>query len=191
MDIQTLLEKNRSYRRFDRSETISSDQLTELINLTRYTASARNMQPLRYIISTEKEMNDKIFPLTAWAGYLKDWPGPAENERPVAYIIMCKEIALADAHTLFDAGLAAQAILLGAVEKGWGGCIIGAINKPKLKDLFRLTDAYEVLYVIALGKPAEKVVIEDLTDNNIKYWRDEDCVHHVPKRKITDLILKV
>lgn len=191
MNIRTLLERNRSYRRFDPSVTISSEQLRRWTDLTRYAASARNMQPLRYVLSSEKELNDRIFPLTAWAGYLKDWPGPAEDERPAAYIIMCKETALADAHTLFDAGLAAQSILLGATEEGFGGCIIGAVNRSKLREVLNLPEAYEILYVIALGKPAETVVIEELADNDIKYWRDENSVHHVPKRKLNDLILEV
>lgn len=189
MNIRTLLERNRSYRRFDASAPLTAGQLKEWIELTRYTASARNMQPLRYTISTEKAVNDAIFPLLAWAGYLKDWAGPAEEERPAAYIVQCKENALADAHVLFDAGAAAQAILLGAVEAGYGGCIIGAVNKPKLRALLQLSEAYEILYVLALGKPAEKVVIEEAETSDIRYWRDENGVHHVPKRKPGDLIL--
>ncbi|WP_106827928.1 nitroreductase family protein [Parabacteroides pacaensis] len=191
MDIQTLLQQNRSYRRFDPSVSISKEELMKLVELTRYAASAANQQSLRYILVADEERNNKIFPLTAWAGYLKNWPGPAEGERPVAYIIMCKETASANTHILFDAGIAAQNILLGAVEKGLGGCIIGAFNKPKLRVLLDLPDRYEILYVIALGKPAEEVVIEELADNNIKYWRDEHSVHHVPKRKLNDLILEI
>lgn len=189
MNIRTLLERNRSYRRFDASEPLTAAQLENWIELTRYTASARNMQPLRYAISTEKPVNDAVFPLLAWAGYLKDWPGPAENERPVAYIVQCKDVALADSHVLFDAGSAAQAILLGAVEAGYGGCIVGAVNKPELRKLLRLPEAYDILYVIALGKPAEKVMIEETSGADIRYWRDENGIHHVPKRALSELIL--
>lgn len=192
MEIKNLIKKNRSYRRFDSSVAVPAEQLAELMELTRYTASARNMQPLRYLPITGKEATDRVFPLLAWAGYLPDWPGPSENERPAAYIIVCKESALADGHTLFDAGIATQTILLGAVEMGLGGCIIGAVNKSRLKEVTGLSDRYEILYVIALGKPAEQVVIDDLCGNgSVKYWRDEKQVHHVPKRKLNDLIIKI
>lgn len=192
MEINNLIKKNRSYRRFDSSFALSDEQLAGLVELTRYTASARNMQPLRYLPVTGKQATDRIFPLLAWAGYLPDWPGPAENERPTAYLVVCKESALADGHTLFDAGIATQTILLGAVEMGLGGCIIGAVNKSRLKEVTGLPDRYEILYVVALGKPTEEVVIDDLSDNgSIKYWRDEKQVHHVPKRKLNDLIIKI
>lgn len=192
MEINNLIKKNRSYRRFDSSFALSDAQLAGLVELTRYTASARNMQPLRYLPVTGKQATDRIFPLLAWAGYLPDWPGPAENERPTAYLVVCKESALADGHTLFDAGIATQTILLGAVEMGLGGCIIGAVNKSRLKEVTGLPDRYEILYVVALGKPTEEVVIDDLSDNgSIKYWRDEKQVHHVPKRKLNDLIIKI
>lgn len=191
MNIRTLLERNRSYRRFAPETPLTNAQLENWIELTRYTASARNMQPLRYAVCTKKSVNAAVFPLLAWAGYLKNWAGPAENERPAAYIVQCKESALADSHVLFDAGLAAQAILLAATEAGYGGCIIGAIDKPKLKALLGLSDTYEILYVIALGKPAETIVVEETDGRDIRYWRDQDDVHHVPKRKLNDLILKV
>lgn len=192
MEINNLIKKNRSYRRFDSSFALSDAQLAGLVELTRYTASARNMQPLRYLPVTGKQDTDRVFPLLAWAGYLPDWPGPAENERPTAYLVVCKESALADGHTLFDAGIATQTILLGAVEMGLGGCIIGAVNKSRLKEVTGLPDRYEILYVVALGKPTEEVVIDDLSDNgSIKYWRDEKQVHHVPKRKLNDLIIKI
>lgn len=192
MEIKNLIKKNRSYRRFDSSFALSDEQLAGLVELTRYTASARNMQPLRYLPVTGKQATDRVFPLLAWAGYLPDWPGPAENERPTAYLIVCKESDLADGHTLFDAGIATQTILLGATEMGLGGCIIGAVNKSRLKELTGLPRRYEILYVIALGKPVEEVVIDDLPGNgSIKYWRDEKQVHHVPKRKLNDLIIKI
>lgn len=189
MNIKHLLEQNRSYRRFDSSVPIAREVLTGLVELTRFTASARNMQPLRYVLCDEKELNQQIFPLLAWAGYLRDWAGPSDAERPVAYIVVCKEIGLADGHVLFDAGIAVQSILLGAVEKGLGGCIIGAVNRSKLQTVLKLSDKYEILYVIALGKPLETIVIDDFEGESIKYWRDEEEVHHVPKRKLNDLII--
>lgn len=187
-EIKKILQQNRSYRRYDASVKVSEETLVQLVEVTRYVASARNMQPLRYVLCNEDKLNDQLFAFLAWAGYLKDWSGPAVNERPSAYIIVCKEVELADAHTLFDAGLAVQSILLRATEEGLGGCIIGAFNKLKVKELLNISDRYDLLYVIAVGKPSETIVLEDMKDN-IKYWRDENDIHHVPKRKLNDLII--
>lgn len=189
MNIKHLLKQNRSYRRFDPSVTISREVLVELIELTRFAASARNMQPLRYVLCYEKEQCEQIFPLLSWAGYLRGWAGPSDCERPGAYIVVCKETSLADAHVLFDAGVAVQSILLGAVEKELGGCIIGAVNRVELSMVLDLPAEYEILYVVALGKPAETILIENFDGGSIKYWRDEENVHHVPKRRLNDLII--
>jgi len=185
-----LIFKNRSYRRFYEDENINNSFLSELVNLARLSASGANKQPLKYIISTNRDINEKIFSCLAWAAYLKDWNGPEKGERPNAYIIILgdKEIS-----TSFgcDHGIAAQSILLGAVEKGYGGCIIGSIKKEDLSRLLMIPDKYEILLVIALGKPKEKVIIEEISsDGDIKYYRDENGVHHVPKRKLEDIIIK-
>ncbi len=189
MNLKELIRSNRSYRRFDGCYPILHSTLLELVDLTRYTSSARNAQPLRYFLSSEKEMNDLIFPHLAWAGYLKSWDGPSEQERPTAYIIIVEEIALSGTFTPFDAGLVCQSILLGATEWGLGGCIIASVKKEKLRNIIQLDPAYEILLVIALGKPMETVVIDEMTDNNFKYWRDEENIHHVPKRNLEDIVL--
>jgi hypothetical protein len=53
-----------------------------------------------------------------------------------------------------------------------------------------LSGQYKILQVIALGVPKEEVVIEDM-DKDYKYWRDMKEVHHVPKRSLNDIILKL
>lgn len=189
MKLLDLIIRNRSYRRFDGTYTINTDTLKDLINLARLSPSARNLQPLRYVLSNDKEKNDLIFSCLAWAGYLKDWPGPDLQERPTAYIVVTVDTELTE-HLFCDDGIAIQSILLGAVENGLGGCIIGAVNKEKLRKALRLAERYKILYVIALGKPVEKVVINEIDNNgDVKYWRDNDQTHHVPKRDLDDLIL--
>ncbi len=190
MDLKSLILKNRSYRRFDESQPIGHDLLVELIELARLTPSAANRQPLRYILSADPEMNAKIFPALAWAGYLKDWEGPQEGERPTGYIVITVDTTVAS-NWWCDEGIAAQTILLGAVERGFGGCMIGAINHAALRETLELGADHKVLLVIALGKPAEEVRIDEVgPDNSIKYWRDAQNVHHVPKRSLSELILK-
>ena len=185
-----LVLKNRSYRRFDESHAISRETLVELVSLARCTASAANRQSLKYILSTEPEMNARIFPCLAWAGYLKDWDGPAPGERPSAYIVILLDETIAK-NCLCDDGIAAQTILLGAVERGIGGCMIASIQREKLGLELEIPDHFEIRLVLALGKPAESVELEDLgPEGDIRYWRDEEEIHHVPKRKVEELILK-
>ncbi len=189
MNPESLIRINRSYRRFDANHPVDRSTLLELIDLTRYTSSARNAQPLRYFLSCEKEMNDLIFPNLAWAGYLKNWEGPEKQERPTAYIVLLEEIALKSTYTLFDAGLATQSILLGAANQGLGGCIIGAVKREKLREIIHLDESFDIVAVIALGKPAEIVMIEEMQNDDFKYWRDAGGVHHVPKRKLDNIIV--
>ncbi|MGQ7868290.1 nitroreductase family protein [Sunxiuqinia sp. sy24] len=186
--LKELILKNRSYRRFLERERISRKQLSAWIDLARCSASARNAQSLKYVLVTEEANCEKLFPLLAWAGYLKDWPGPAKGERPAAYLIMLNDREISENY-FCDHGIAAQSILLGAVEEGYGGCIIAAVNRKKVSALFELSNRYEVLQVLALGKPDEEVILEEMVNDDYKYWRDERGVHHVPKRALEDLIL--
>jgi len=187
--IRDLILKNRSYRRFYQDVSISREVLKEIIDLARLSPSAANLQPLKFMISCDPEKNAEIFPHTAWAGYLKDWPGPGEGERPSAYIIILGDKNIAQSFGC-DHGIAAQSILLGAVEKGFGGCMIGSINRQGLRDTLKIPVQFEILLILALGKPREKVVLETISaSGDIKYWRDQDQAHHVPKRLLEDIIL--
>lgn len=185
-----MVEKNRSYRRFYEEHEINRDTLEELVDLARLSPSARNVQAIRYILVCDREQNAEVYPNLAWAGYLKDWNGPESGERPSGYIVMLGDKRLSNNFD-WDTGIFAQTMLLGATEKGLGGCMIGSINRPKLKSLLNIGDNHEILLVLALGKPKEPVVIEPVKeDGDIKYWNDENGVHHVPKRSLEDLIIK-
>jgi nitroreductase len=187
--LRDLVLRNRSYRRFDESYRIQRETLVELIGLARCTPSAANRQPLKYILSADQKTNDRIFPCLTWAAYLTDWEGPAPGERPSAYIIILVDEAIAQ-DWWCDDGIAAQTILLGAVEKGLGGCMIGSINKERLRQELYIPEHLKIRLVVALGKPAERVVLEDLEPGgDIRYWRDEKDVHHVPKRLLAELIV--
>lgn len=184
-----LIRRNRSYRRFEESHLIGRETLVELIELARFTASATNRQPLKYILSADPETNARIFPCLTWAAHLKDWDGPSPGERPAAYIVILIDETLTE-DWWCDDGIAAQTILLGAVEKGLGGCIIGGIQKERLRRDLTIPDHLRIRLVLALGKPAETVVLEDLEHGgDFRYWRDEKGVHHVPKRKLEELIV--
>jgi nitroreductase len=187
--LRDLILNNRSYRRFDQKHRIDLDTLRQLVDLARHSPSGSNLQPLKYILSNEDEKNARIFSVLSWAGYLKEWPGPVESERPTAYIVILGDTTIRKSFGV-DPGIAAQSIMLGAVERGLGGCIIASIDKEKLREYLQIADRYEILLALALGKPIEVVRLEEVgSDNDIKYWRDEYNVHHVPKRALDDIIL--
>lgn len=187
--LRDLILKNRSYRRFYQEVTIKLETLRELVDLARLCASASNLQPLKYILSYKPQKNALIFPCLSWAGYLKGWEGPSEGERPTAYIIILGDTQISQSFGP-DQGIAVQSILLGAAEKGLGGCIIGSVDRQGLKKALEIPLRYEILLVLALGKPKERVAIETIgLTGDIKYWRDDKQIHHVPKRKLDDIII--
>ncbi len=187
--LKDLILKNRSYRRFHQEVTIGLETLRELVDLARLSASALNLQPLKYVLSCDPQKNALIFPHLGWAGYLKDWPGPGEGERPSAYIIILCDTEISRSVGC-DHGIAAQSILLGATEKGLGGCMIATVKRQELSKALGIAPRYEILLVLALGKPKETVVIEEVgPDGDIKYWRDSQGVHHVPKRALDDIVI--
>ncbi|MBC8449439.1 MAG: nitroreductase family protein [Chloroflexi bacterium] len=187
--IRDLVLKNRSYRRFYQDVAVDLETLRELVDLARLSASGANKQPLKYILSCGPEKNALIFPHLDWAGYLQDWPGPAEGERPAAYIIILGDTEIRPSFGC-DHGIAAQSILLGATEKGLGDCIIASVQKERLRQALEIPSGYEILLVLALGQPKETVVIESVgPDGDIRYWRDGQGVHHVPKRSLEEIIV--
>lgn len=188
--IRDIVMRNRSYRRFYQDHAISIEDLRAFVDLARLSASAANRQPLKYFLSNEASMNSTIFEQLGWAAYLKDWPGPTEGERPSAYIIILGDTDIAKDFWC-DHGIAAQTILLGATEKGLGGCMIGSINKKGLAEALHIPGRYEILLVVAIGKPKEQVRLEAVgPDGDIRYWRDDKGIHHVPKRSLEEIILR-
>ena len=191
--VPELVKKNRSYRGFDTSVSLGREDLLSLVDLTRYTASSVNEQPLRYYIAWKKEEVAKILPLTMWAKALKETKLPHPGKEPAAFIIICQDMNISSNTTRFqrDVGIVAQTMLLGAVEKGLGGCLIGSFYKPELKKLLNLPESLEPNLLLALGKPAETVVLTEVgEDGSTGYFRDENDVHYVPKRSLSALVLE-
>ena len=187
--IRDLIMENRSCRRFHQEVAIEYETLRELVDLARCSASATNRQPLKYILACDPEKNALIFQTLGWAGALKDWPGPAEGERPSAYIIILLDKEIAQSAGC-NHGIAAQSILLGAAEKGLGGCMLGSAKRDALRSNLDIPEQYDILLVVALGEPGEKVVLEVLEPGQpFAYWRDSESTHHVPKRGLDDIIV--
>ena len=190
--IAELIKKTRSVRRYQEDRPLALPRLKGLVDLARIGGSARNGQVLKYLVVTGQALRQRIFPFLGWAGYLEDWPGPIPGERPPAYIICLVDTSLlrgGEFEAYCDLGIATQDILLGAAEQGVSGCRIGAFS-PQLHALLGLAEQYRVLQVIALGYPAETVILEAIDANgDVRYWRDEQGRHHVPKRSIDEVLL--
>lgn len=188
--LKDLVSKSRTIRRFYENERISDETLRELVDLARLTPSTANSQALKFKLCNTPEENAKVFETLSWAGALPDWDGPVEGERPSAYILILCDLTLGK-NKLYDDGITAQTIMLGAAEMGLGGCILGNVLRSRLASLLSIdTNRYSIDLVLALGKPKEQVVLVPVKeDGDIRYYRDENQIHYVPKRALSDLIL--
>lgn len=186
-----LVLKNRSYRRFDQSVEIGMETLKELISLARIVPCGANAQALKFMPVCDKTKCAELFETIGWAGALPDWDGPVEGERPAAYIIVLCDLTIGK-NKQTDIGIASQTMLLGAVEKGLGGIMLGNIKRTEIAKIMGIdTERYNIELIIAIGKPIEDIRIVDVPeDGKTTYYRDENMVHYVPKRSLCELILK-
>ena len=190
--ILELAMKNRSYRGYDESYRFTKEELMELVNVTRFAASSVNRQPFAYYIAWEKDEVDKIQKLTKWARGLPQMTLPHPGMCPTGWVIVLHNTDWAPNVERFrqDRGIVAQTLLLAAAEKGLGGCMIGNYVPDEVKAALDLPDNMVPVLIIALGKPAEKIVITEVgEDGDVNYYRDENDVHYVPKRKLEDIVL--
>ncbi|VAX24834.1 Uncharacterized nitroreductase family protein CT0345 [hydrothermal vent metagenome] len=187
--LKNLIEKTRSIRRFKEDKPVEMGQLRDLISYARLSASAANMQPLKYLITNTPGVNAKIFLTLGWAGCLADWPGPIKGERPAAYIIVLGDSSISKNFAI-DHGISLQSIRLGATSMGLASCVIVSIKREALSGTLHIADHLEILSVVAIGEPVEIVVLEKMKNGDRKYWRDEDGVHHVPKRSLDEIIIR-
>lgn len=190
--LKELVKKNRSYRKFKEDVQVERKTLEELVDLARLSPCGMNLQSLRYMLVTDSSDRELIYPNIKWAAFLKEWGGPVRGERPSAFILVFLDKGVQNSFVSdIDVGIACQSILLGAVEKGLGGCIIGAVNKDEVKKAFGIRDSLELKLVIAIGKPNQNIVIDDADlTSDLKYWEDESGVHHVPKLGLKNLIIE-
>ena len=172
--LKDLVKKCRSYRRFYEDTPISREELEEMVDTARLTASTANSQALKYRLVDSPEECDRLFPCLAWAGALKDWNGPEKGEHPSAYIVILCDLALGK-NKQWDEGIAAQT----------------SCRRSEILSILQLEPKkYSVGLVLALGKPKEEVrIVPVKEDGNTAYYRDENQVHYVPKRGLGDILV--
>lgn len=189
MSTYDIILKRRTIRKF-KQDKISTETLKKLVNAARLAPQGANLQPMKYVIVTEKSTLDELFKTTAWAGYIRPQHDPKEDERPVAYIIALVDTDIKKADYDVDAGAAIENLILAALEEGIGTCWLGALKRDMIKQTLNIPDKYVIHSMIALGYLGEEPVTED-ENGSIKYFKDENGVIHVPKRKLEDVILEI
>lgn len=191
MTFYELVKRNRSYRGFDQQRRISREELEELVDCARITPSAANRQPLRYDLVWEPAETAGVQALTKWAAALPERHLPDPGKEAAAFIVILQETEWVRnaASCQIDVGIAAQTMLLAAVEKGLGGLMIGNFNREGLTELRGYPEHLVPQLVIAIGKPAEKIELTEVQpDGSTKYYRDEQDIHYVPKRRLKEVI---
>lgn len=190
--LKDLILKNRSYRGFNENRAITRQELTDMVDCARLTASFVNAQPLKYYIAWEKEEVSKIQALTKWARGLPELQLPHPGMCPTGFIVILQDTAIGDSLARFqkDCGIVAQTILLRATEMGLGGCMIGNFGAGSVKEALNLPEHLAPLLIVAIGEPAETVVIREIeSGESTGYYRNEQDVHYVPKRKLDDILI--
>ena len=189
--LKDLVKATRTYRKYDQSHVIEESVLRGIVDIARFSNSGSNLQPFRYKIVCTQPMLDKLFALTKWGGRYKDYTGPAAGEQPTGFIVICCDENIRTAKSAeVDTGIVATVLVLAAGEIGLGSCMIGNFPRKECRELLELPEKVEPMLVVAFGKPNDTIVLEELEKGaSTDYYRDEKGVHHVPKRKLDDLLL--
>lgn len=187
MSVYDVIKERRTIRKFQQ-KPIPRDIMTKLLDAARVAPSASNMQPLKYLVLDQPELVDDVFKTTSWANYLEGKGTPSNAEKPVAYIIVLVDKDIRDDGFGVDIGLALENLILTAWEEGIGCCIQGSIDRDKIRADFNIPDKYIISHAVALGYRAEQPVLEEAKNDDIKYFKDENGVLHVPKRKLEDIV---
>ncbi|WP_409969061.1 nitroreductase family protein [Bengtsoniella intestinalis] len=187
-----IVKHSRSYRGYDSSYLFTKEMLLSYVDCARYAPSSVNAQPFRYYLVWEQDEVATLQTATGWARALPELTLPHEGKCPTAFIVICQDMNLGDSLPRYqkDVGIVAQTMLLAAASEGLGGCMIGNYNAKTVKEMLSLPEQLSPVLIVAFGKPDEAIEIVEVDEGaNIAYYRDENDVHYVPKRKLEDIVL--
>ena len=190
--IKDLIKKNRSVRGYDNSRDVTIEELREMVDCARLSASSVNMQPLKYILVNTVDGKARVLKQVSFAAKLSTLKLPHRGSEPMAYIVICQDEQISKSETGFmrDVGIAAQSITLAATELGLGACMLGYFSPDKLRQALDLSENLKPLLVISFGKSVEDIRIVEIEEGeSTDYYRDEAGIHYVPKRKLDDVII--
>ena len=182
MSVYNIILKRRSIRKFE-NKPVEKEKLEKMVNAARVAPSGANLQPLKYIAVTTPSLCEKIFGLTKYAGYLKDW-NPTEADQPRAYIVVLQDMAISK--NQLDAGAAIENIILTALEDGIASCWVGSFDRAGLMKTLNIDETMEINSVVALGYPAQQSEEAEFC-GDVKYFMDENGDFHVPKRPMSEV----
>jgi nitroreductase len=192
MDVYEAALKRRAIRRY-KETPVPYNVLEKCVDAARLAPSGRNHQVCEYIAINDAEVLPGVFENIG--GSMKLPPekgGPRPENTPKAYIIVLinkswEGEASRRRISYYDVGMAAENIILVALEQGLGTCPILMFDESNLKPILNVPDEYDIALVIAMGYPGEKSVAEVATDS-VTGWVDEKLVRHVPKRRLEDVL---
>ena len=190
--LKDLVTKSRSYRGYNENRKVTKEELLEMVECARLCPSSVNAQPFCYYLAWEPEEVEKIQALTNWARALPQMTLPHPGKCPTAFIVILQDTTIGESLARYqkDVGIVAQTMLLAATEMGLGGCMIGNYNAGKVKEALALDEKYAPMLIVAIGEPAEEIVLKEVEPGeNMAYYRDENDVHYVPKRKLKDIVI--
>ena len=190
--IKDIVKKSRSYRGYDERRKLTREELLELVDCARYAPSSVNRQPFQYLLAYEQEHLDKLQPLTGWARALPQMKLPHPGKRPTGFMVICQNTQWDGdlGRYVRDVGIVAQTMLLSATEMGLGGIMIGNFSPKRVSQVMELPEHIVPMLIVALGRPDEEIVLTELEPGgSTDYYRDEQDVQYVPKRKLEDIVL--
>lgn len=184
-----LVRQARSRRRYLHAEPVSPELVMGLVDLARQAPSGMNAQPLRYRLVIEPGECEQVFQCTNWAKGLRTGPAPTPAERPTAWVII-----LSSQPTTFDpgvdVGIAAQTINLGANAAGFSTCMLASVDRARVAAALGIPASLKVELVMSIGRAGEQVRMEEFVPGvQMPYWRTPDQIHHVPKRRLADVLV--
>lgn len=164
MEMLECLETRRSVRRF-KEEAIGEETVRELVRRASFAPSWKNSQTVRWVPVTDKAVMAALA-----AGPALGHPGNQGilESAPLVMIETCISgrsgyerdgsftTPKGDRWEMFDAGVAAQTMALGAWEMGLGSVIMGAIDTVAVAEVIGLAPERTVSCMIAIGVPDQE-----------------------------------
>lgn len=183
--VSRIVSSRRTIRKFV-DKQIDESIILDVLSLARLSPSGANRQPLSYVVVLDEAMREEMFKHVKWAGYIAPDGTPSEGERPTGYIAIVSDDTISKSPDI-DLGASAMTINYLLEARGIGVCWMGAIDRVAISSLLGIAEPRRLLLVLAIGYKGEEPRVEDMVDS-VKYYKDDEGVLHVPKRKIGDIV---
>lgn len=186
VSLDTLFEKNRSYRGYKKDFVVTNDMLRRIVNVNTKIASGKNQQVLRFKLVTKGEDANFVLKNIKLGGMLPELHLPYEGTEPESFIIVCTSVPETRIIDI-DLGISLQSMSLKAIEMGLNCVMICAFNKANIMEHFTLK--CEPLAILAVGKGAENIKLKQISVDESRAYYRVDGVHYVPKVKLDDIVI--